>query len=68
MVSAHLLPFIPSSFTFLENTPSPSCHTQRMVNIKPDRNPKDLRTGIYLDGMMRVGNGDEEEVCEVRTH
>ena len=66
MASAHLLPFIPLSFTFLETTPSTSCHTQRMVTIKLARNPKDLRTGILFDGTVRVGNKYEEEVCEVK--
>lgn len=66
MASAHLLPFIPLSFTFLETTPSTSCHTHRIVTVKLARNPKDPRTGVLFDGMVRVGDRYEEEVCEVK--
>lgn len=38
-----------------------------MVNIKFDGNPKDLRTGVHIDGLVRMGMGVMEEVCEVRT-
>lgn len=38
-----------------------------MVNIKPHRNPRDLRPGICINGLVRVETDDAEEVCEMRT-
>lgn len=54
-------------YTFPENTSSPSYGTYGRLNIKLDRNSKNLRTEIHIDGLGRVGMGGVEEVCGVRT-
>lgn len=43
----------PFCIHFPGNVPSPHYHGENVGNIKLYRNPRDLRTGICIDGLMR---------------